>query len=110
MKVIKRNEKILARNIININRKLNELFSRRGSVDDERIQRLEERIDKLQKSVEKLLEDVNYLKEQMKGNLTTEDLAQLKYIVDTINPLELVTYDQVGELVEKKLREMRIIR
>ena len=111
IKIIKRNEKILARSIINLNRKVNALASQKGgSVDETKIKELSDRIEKLQRAVDQLLEDVTYLKSQLKNTLTSEDVAELKYIVETINPLEFVTYDQVGELVEKKLRELGIIR
>ncbi len=111
IKVIKRNEKILARSIINLNRKVNALSSQKGEgVDESKLKELSDRIDKLQRAVDQLLEDVTYLKSQLKTTLTSEDVSELKYIVETINPLEFVTYDQVGELVEKKLRELGIIR
>ena len=111
IKVIKRNEKILARSIISLNRKVNALSSQKQSgIDDQRIHQLEDKIARIQKAVDQLLEDVNYLKSQMKSTLTSDDVAQLKYIVETINPLEFVTYDQIGELVEKKLKELGILR
>ncbi len=42
--------------------------------------------------------------------MSPEELEELKYIVEVVNPIELVTYDQVGELVEKKLKELGILR
>jgi len=113
LKLIKRNERILARNLLALSKKLNALREELGggsSVDETKIQELQDQILHLREDVMKLQEDVDYLKRQLQKTLTSEDIAELKYIVETINPLEFVTYKQVGELVEKKLKELGIIR
>jgi len=109
---IKRNERILARNLIALNKKINELRESSGSggVDSTKIQELEDRIVRMREDIMKIQEDVEYLKQQLQRTLTSEDVAELKYIVETVNPLEFVTYKQVGDLVEKKLRELGIIK
>jgi hypothetical protein len=33
--------------------------------------------------------------------VTKEELQELKYIIDTINPLEFVTYQQLKDLLKK---------
>ena len=58
----------------------------------------------------RMQEDVQYIKQQLQRTLTSDDVAELKYIVETINPLEFVTYKQLGDLIEKKLRDMGVIR
>lgn len=113
LKLIKRNERILARNLLALSKKLNTLREELGSgssVDESKIQELQDQILHMREDLMKIQEDVDYLKRQLQKTLTSEDIAELKYIVETINPLEFVTYKQVGELVEKKLREMGIIR
>jgi len=64
----------------------------------------------MREDIMKIQEDVEYLKQQLQRTLTSEDVAELKYIVETINPLEFVTYKQVGDLIEKKLRDLGIIK
>lgn len=109
---IKRNERILARNLIALNKKINELreSSGNGGVDPTKLQEMEDRLVRMREDIMKIQEDVEYLKQQLQRTLTSEDVAELKYIVETINPLEFVTYRQVGELVEKKLRDLGIIK
>jgi phage shock protein A len=109
---IKRNERILARNLIALNKKLNEVKEKSGNggVDPAKLQEIEDRLVHMREDIMKLQEDVEYLKQQLQKTLTSEDVAELKYIVETVNPLEFVTYKQVGELVEKKLKELGIIR
>jgi len=109
---IKRNERILARNLIALNKKINELreSAGNGGVDPTKLQEMEDRLVRMREDIMKLQEDVEYLKQQLQRTLTSEDVAELKYIVETINPLEFVTYKQVGDLVEKKLRDLGIIK
>jgi len=109
---IKRNERILARNLIALNKKINELreSSSNGGVDPTKLQEMEDRLVRMREDIMKIQEDVEYLKQQLQRTLTSEDVAELKYIVETINPLEFVTYKQVGDLIEKKLRDLGIIK
>ncbi len=112
IRAIKKNERILARNLILLSKKVAELKETAGkssSVDEEKMQQLMDMIMHTREDIAKLREDVEYLKRQLQHTLTNEDIAELKYIVETVNPLEFVTYRQVGELVEKKLKELGII-
>ncbi len=110
IKAIKRNERILARNLILLNKKLNELKEEKpASVPEDAIKELKDAVMRTREDLEKLKEDVAFLKKQLQRTLTSEDVAELKYIVETVNPLEFVTYRQVGELVERKLKELGII-
>ena len=110
IKTIKRNERILARNLILLNKKLNELKEEKpSSIPEEALKELKDAILRTREDLEKLKEDVSFLKKQLQKTLTSEDVAELKYIVETVNPLEFVTYRQVGELVERKLRELGVI-
>ena len=112
IKVIKKNQRILARNLVLLNRKLAEIKQQAGtgsSVDETKIKELMDMLTSTREDIMKLKEDVDYLKRQLQRTLTSEDVAELKYIVETINPLEFVTYRQIGELVEKKLRELGVL-
>lgn len=113
IRAIKKNERILARNLILLSKKVAELKETAGKtsgVDEEKIRQIMDMITHTREDIAKLREDVEYLKRQLQHTLTSEDIAELKYIVETVNPLEFVTYKQIGELVEKKLRELGIIQ
>ncbi len=115
LKTISRNEKILARNILVLNKKIKEIqerpVERGGEVDQEAINKMREdlflvrsKVEELSASIESLKKDVEGIKAQM---VTREEFSRVKYLVETINPLEFVTYKDVSEIVEKKIREVR---
>lgn len=115
LKTISRNEKILARNILVLNKKIKEIqerpVERGGEVDQEAINKMREdlflvrsKVEELSASIESLKKDVERIKAQM---VTREEFSRVKYLVETINPLEFVTYKDVSEIVEKKIREVR---
>jgi chromosome segregation ATPase len=109
---IQSNERVIVRNIVALSKKiaqLQEAKSSSSSVSDEAIQEIQDKLMHIEERLMKLEEDVDYLKHQLQHTLTSDDVAELKYIVETINPLEFVTYKQIGELVEKKLKELGII-
>ncbi|MBT4192695.1 MAG: hypothetical protein HOE11_05280 [Candidatus Diapherotrites archaeon] len=99
IKYIVRNEKILGRNLIVLNKKLKKLDEKTVSSDvvDGSGADLDEVIA-LQTKVELLEAQVADL--QMRGALK-EELKELKYIIDSINPLEFATLSQVKELIDK---------
>jgi len=96
-----------------LSKKLNILKERIGggsSVDKSRVQELQDQVLRMREELMRMQEDVQYIKQQLQRTLTSDNVSELKYIVETVNPLEFVTYKQVGELVEKKLRELGVIR
>jgi len=101
MRNLARNEKILGRNLIVLNKKVREL-SEMGSAQAlpasfaEKISALEKRLDDTNKKLEELNIIVSHLRKEF---VTYDDFKELKQIVDAINPLELATIDQVKELI-----------
>ncbi|MFA6269055.1 MAG: hypothetical protein WC652_04530, partial [archaeon] len=61
--------------------------------------------------VEALRQKVALLEAQIEDmrsrTATTESLKELKYVIDSINPLEFATLSQVRELIDKKLKEKK---
>ena len=104
IKYLVRNEKILGRNLVVLNKKIKTLEekiiaspqSAAGSgASGEEVQALIQKIALLEAQIE---------------DLTTraalkEELKELKYVIDTINPLEFATLSQVRELIDKKMDE-----
>ena len=109
LKAVKRTERILARNIILLNRKVNSLREHAGGASTEGLDEIKSKLDRMEDQLYKLRDDVEMMKKQLQHVLTGDDLAELKYLIETINPLEFVTYRQVSELVEKKLKEHGVI-
>jgi len=118
MNYLVRNEKILGRNLIILNKKIKELEQRISSgasigtstsisgepsaspaVSGSELAELEEKLNSLSFSVSELKDQM----EKMKGSFAKSDeLKELKYVIDAINPLEFATLQQVKDLVAGK--------
>jgi hypothetical protein len=105
MKYLVRNAKILGRNLIVLNKKLKNLEENISSgaigktagaeVPEGLLKRLEEsgtRINELEAELASLKQ----------GLASQEQLQELKYVIDSINPLELATLEQVKDLIDEK--------
>jgi hypothetical protein len=110
MAYLVRNEKILSKNILILNEKLNKLAEngsgqQGSSVDSEEIEDINSKIADLYEKQKVMKQDLEYIKnslDNLKENFVTkEELQELKYIIDTINPLEFVTYQQLKDLLKK---------
>ena len=99
MKYVVRNEKILGRNLIVLNKKLKRLEEKVVSPKEATGSGASsaELID-LQKKVEMLEAQLSDIQSKI---VSKEDLGELKFIIDSINPLEFVTIKQVKDIIEK---------
>ncbi|MDD4251309.1 MAG: hypothetical protein PHX27_03915 [Candidatus ainarchaeum sp.] len=102
IKYIVRNEKILGRNLIVLNKKLKSLeekvvlpANKTGSdVSSEEVNSLKKKVDLLEAQLSDLQSRM----------VSKEDFKELKYIIDSINPLEFATLSQVKDLINKKMK------
>ena len=105
MKYLVRNEKILGRNLVVLNKKIKNLEDKLNltpqsqeasdSVSSEAVDLLKQKVTLLEAQLEDL----------RSRTATTENLKELKYVIDSINPLEFATLSQVKDLIDKKLKE-----
>jgi vacuolar-type H+-ATPase subunit I/STV1 len=100
IKYVVRNEKILGRNLIVLNKKLKALEEKSnmpselggaGGASSEELQDLKKKMELMQAQ----LDDIS------SRMVSKEELQELKYIIDSINPLEFTTLSQVKEMIEK---------
>lgn len=98
MKYIIRNEKILGRNLIVLNKKLKSLEEKTVSPKEVSGGASSDELKSLKKKVDLLEAQVSDLQSRL---VTKEEFLELKYIIDSINPLEFVTLSQVKEMIEK---------
>jgi len=99
IKYIVRNEKILGRNLIVLNKKIKTLDEKvvlgpqggASEVDSEQVSSLKQKIDLLEAQIDDLQSRL----------ATKEDVKELKFVIDSINPLEFATLDQVRDMIEK---------
>ncbi len=107
IKFLVRNEKILGRNLIVINKRVRDIQSQvanseaHGVSDEVRasLQELDKKVGALSQrliEVEAKVDDLN------SRTAKEEEVKELKYIVENINPLHLVTMEQAEQMIEKK--------
>ncbi|MGI6589463.1 MAG: hypothetical protein ACOX1V_02245 [Candidatus Iainarchaeum sp.] len=104
MKFLARNEKILGRNLVVLNKKIKNLEdklnlapkeeSSSSSVSSKDVEDLKQRITLLEAQLEDL----------RSRSASVENLKELKYVIDSINPLEFATLSQVRDLIDKRLK------
>lgn len=106
MKYVVRNEKILGRNLIVLNKKLKGLEEKIASgtisgsgASEGAVLALEE---KLEESSNRILELEARLNQMSDNFASKEELQEMHYVVDSINPLQFVTLDQAKDLIAGK--------
>lgn len=106
IKYLVRNEKILGRNLVVLNKKIKSLEEKVVSSP-----RTTEESGFSSTEVEGLKRQIALMEAQLgdarSRTATKEELKELKYIINSINPLEFATLTQVKDLIDKKLSEKK---
>lgn len=109
MRHLIRNEKILGRNLVVLYKKVKggESSGSKGEIPAD----LAKRLSDLEASVLNLNEKTGMLTSEvasLKNSMVTEDqLKELRYVIDAINPLSYVTIDQVKQMIDDKIAEIQ---
>lgn len=107
IKYLVRNEKILGRNLIVINKRVRDIQTQVSSseahgVSDEvraSLQDLQKQVSALS---QRLVEVESKVDDFVSRFAKEEEVKELKYIIENINPLHLVTMEQAQQMVDKK--------
>ncbi len=112
MKYMVRNEKILGRNLVVLNKKIRGgdmaggSFSGEGSEGASQIQnelaRINEKLEEHSNLLAELRSDVDTIRETFAKE---EEVKEIKYVIDAINPMEFVTRKDIGEIMGKKAEQ-----
>ncbi len=106
-----RNEKILGRNHIILSKKIRELQERPSQQSTEDLESFSAEISSINKRLAEQLERIVKLEaeiEYIKQNFAKQEQVQeIKYIVDTINPLEFVSIKNVKDIVNEELNKKK---
>lgn len=113
MRVIEKNEQIIGNTLIKHNKKLKLLERSRGAVaapspeiriskDDEG---LSKQIDEVNVLIKDLIKEISFNRELV--DKMRQDVNEMKYILDTVNPMEYVTVNQVGDLIDEKIKKSK---
>lgn len=108
IKYLVRNEKILGRNLIVINKKVRDLQSRisvseNQGVSEETRSAIGELLQQASSLNHQLAELQSRLEEIGNSSAKAEELKEIKYVVDNWSPLHFVTREQVERLIEEKM-------
>jgi len=90
---IEKNEEVLGRTLVALNERTKKMEAGGGregggGASGEEVEKLKKRMDVLEKSM-----------------VTKQEVKELKYTLDTINPLEYATLGQIRELIREELKK-----
>ena len=105
IKYLVHNEKILGRNILVLNKKIasaGSLSSNGSGVSSEKIEEILTKLEDLESRMKGIESSLNMFS---KRYARAEDLKEMKYVIDNINPLEYVTIDQAKKLLKEEKNE-----
>lgn len=107
MKHLVRNEKILGRNLLILNKKIKSLQDSGAGAGEGLPANVSEELELIKKQLEEsrsMLDGLSAQLSALKRNFVTSDqLKELKYVIDSINPLEYATVSQVKEMIDERL-------
>lgn len=116
MKIIEKNEQIIGKTLISHNKKLKEL-ERKGGISGPAPSTGREELRGLIDEFKRTSVDVHNTVEKAKAEIQKNkdliakiqvDIRDMKYILDSVNPVAYVTIDQVEDLVKEKVeRELK---
>lgn len=108
IKAIEKNEEIIGRTIVMHNERIKEMEQRsagagapvRSAASGEALEALQ----MLKRDTDALRSELERLRAE---SVRKEEFAEVKYVVDTINPLEYVTAEQVSKIVDERVKKPR---
>lgn len=110
IKYLVRNEKILGRNLIVINKRVRDLQTQAGSTEAQGIsEAARTAIEDLTKQVnaisQRLVEMETKLEDVSARAAREDEVKELKYVIENINPLHLITQEQAQKMMDEKLKK-----
>lgn len=106
IKYLVRNEKILGRNLIVINKRVRDLQAQMSQTQNQGVS------DAVKASLDDLTHQVSAISQRLveleakvddvsRSAAKSEDVKEIKYVVDAMNPLHFITVDQAKEMIDK---------
>ncbi|MEK6970840.1 MAG: hypothetical protein AABW68_04080 [archaeon] len=107
IKYLVRNEKILGRNLIVINKRVRDIQAQNASSSNTGVSdSVKMVLDDVSRQVgaisQRLVELEAKVEDISRSSAKSEDVREIKYIVDTLNPLHFITVEQAKEMMEKE--------
>jgi archaellum component FlaC len=102
IKYLVHNEKILGRNILILNKKIANSSGSVSSGSEINSDQINEILNKLKNLEQKVKTIESTLELFSKRYARSDELKEMKYIIDNINPLEYTTVDQVKKMIKEQ--------
>ena len=107
IKYLIRNEKILGRNLIVINKRVRDIQQQMGNTEaagiNDQVRAAISDLSGQVSAISQRLVEIEAKREDVSKRSAKEDeLREIKYVVDTINPLNFVTIDQAKQMINEK--------
>jgi hypothetical protein len=107
IKYLVRNEKILGRNLIVINKRVRDLQaqvsqSQNQGVNDSVRAALDDLTHQVGAISQRLVELEAKVDDVSRSSAKNEDVREIKYVVDTLNPLHFITVEQAQQMINKE--------
>jgi len=102
IKYLVHNEKILGRNILILNKKIANSSGSVSSGSEINSDQINEILNKLKNLEQKVKTIESTLELFSKRYARADELKEMKYIIDNINPLEYTTVDQVKKMIKEQ--------
>ncbi|RLB07096.1 MAG: hypothetical protein DRG27_06790 [Deltaproteobacteria bacterium] len=109
MMVIEKNEQIIGKTLITHNKNIKKLMEEKGLKAEPINKNL---MDEIKKSNEELKTLFSSIERSVRDNTKRiseleAQIAEIKYVLDNINPVEYVKIDQLEELLDEKLKKLK---
>ncbi len=106
IKYLVRNEKILGRNLIVINKRVRDLQQQVSQTQNQGVNdSVKAALDDLTRQVsaisQRLVELEAKVDDVSRSSAKNEDVREIKYVVDTLNPLHFITVEQAQQMMDK---------
>lgn len=106
IKYLVRNEKILGRNLIVINKRVRDLQQQVSQTQNQGVnESVRAALDDLTRQVsaisQRLVELEAKVDDVSRSSAKSEDVREIKYVVDTLNPLHFITVEQAQQMMDR---------
>lgn len=106
IKYLVRNEKILGRNLIVINKRVRDLQQQVSQTQNQGVnESVRAALDDLTRQVsaisQRLVELEAKVDDVSRSSAKSEDVREIKYVVDALNPLHFITVEQAQQMMDK---------
>jgi len=101
IKYLVHNEKILGRNILILNKKIAATSTNTNtgnSISDAKVNELMDKMNNIESKIKNIESNLELFSKRF---AKSEDVKEIKYIIDNINPLEYTTISQVKKLIKE---------